>query len=167
MSRRLDWDRTKWPRGPQWVQVPEVTDEVPTVVGPRETGRRYMKEVIAAVRKGLPLPKPSAVFLRYFKGQFPDGSVESWLQNQPEYLSALKRREAKEAAATAQKADKPSKLAPARTKRSKPPKKTSRPVNPADAEREELRKLIVRRRKEEGPRPPPIIEKRKLPSPKL
>lgn len=162
MSRRLDWDRTKWPRGPDWVVVPEVTDEVPTAVGPAETGRRYLSAAIEAVLKGRSLPKPSAVFLRYFKAQFPDGSVEGWLQKQPRYLAALKRREAKEAAA-AQKADKPKpEPKPARAKRSKPSKKSPKPANPADMAQEQLRKLIVRRRKEEGPRPPPLIEKRKL-----
>ena len=159
MSRRLDWDKAKVRLGER---IYEVTDEVPTVVGPAETGRRYLSAVVEAVLKGRPLPKPSAVFLRYYKGQFPDGSVESWLQTQPRYLAALKRREAKEAAAAA-KADKPKlKPTPARTKRSKPSKKASKPVDPADAKREELRKLILRRRKEEGPRPPPIIEKRTL-----
>ena len=157
MSRRLDWDRAKVRLGER---IHEVTDEVPTVVGPAETGRRYLSAAIEAVLRGRSLPKPSQVFLRYY-GQFPDWSVESWLQKQPRYLAALKRREAKEAAA-AQKADKP-KPTPARTKRSKPPKKSTKPASPADIAQEELRKLILRRRKEEGPRPPPVIEKRKLP----
>lgn len=161
MSRRLDWDKAKVRLGER---IYEVTDEVPTVVGPAETGRRYLRAAIEAVLKGRPLPKPSAVFLRYYKGQFPDGGVESWLQKQPRYLAALTRREAKEAAAAAQTVDKPKpKPTPARTKRSKPSKKSSKPASPAEVAREELRKLILHRRKEEGPRPPPLIEKRKLP----
>lgn len=153
MSRRLDWDKAKVRLGER---IYEVTDEVPTVIGPTETGRRYLSAAIKAVLNGRSLPKPTAVFLRYYKSQFPEGSVESWLQKQPQYLDALRRREAQEAAAAVQKADKP-KPTPARTKRSKPRKS----VSPADIAREELRKLILRRRKEEGPKPPPVIEKRK------
>jgi hypothetical protein len=163
MSRRLDWDRAKVRLGER---IHEVTDEVPTVVGPAETGRRYLSAAIEAVLRRRPLPKPSAVFLRYYKGQFPDGSVEGWLQRQPRYLAALKRREAKEAAA-AQKADQPKpEPKPTRAKRSKPSKKSPKRSSPEDMAQEELRKLILRRRKEEGPRPPPLIEKRKLPPPK-
>ena len=162
MSRRMDWSRAKVRLG---AVIHEVTDEVPTAVGPVETGRRYLSAVVEAVLKGRPLPAPSALFLRYFRGQFPDGSVESWLQQQPRYLSALRRRETKAVKSAARKAASvttSNKPTPARTKQPKPAKAASK-ASSADIERENLRKLIVRRRKKEGPRPSPVIETRSLP----
>jgi hypothetical protein len=91
MSRRLDWDRTKWPRGREWITVSEVTDELPGVPTPNEAKRDYIRQAVAAAVKGQPPPTPTPIFLRYFKTEFPNGSIEEWLITEPTFRAELDR----------------------------------------------------------------------------
>ena len=91
MSRRLDWDRLRRPRIVSW--VPEVTDEVPDILGPEGARSEFMKAVVAAVGRGRPLPQPSPLFLRYFNAKTADRNIDEWLSAQPEYRAAINRRD--------------------------------------------------------------------------
>jgi hypothetical protein len=79
----------------------------------------------------------------------------------------LKKASVLKKAAPLKKAVKPqpSKPAHARPKRSMPSKVAPLPPpTQADIDREELRKRLIKRQKEDGPRPSPVVERRQLPS---
>ncbi|HEY1751485.1 MAG TPA: hypothetical protein VGG29_09480 [Caulobacteraceae bacterium] len=51
-----------------------------------------MKQAVTAAGKGRPPPTPSPTFLRYFKAQFPNGSIDEWLLAQPTFRAEVNRR---------------------------------------------------------------------------
>ena len=78
--------------------------------------------------------------------------------------AALKKEAPLKKAAVPKKAiGKPKPTAPARKMRSAPSRVTPKPPpTRGEIEGEELRRRIIMRQKEEGPRPPPVVERRKL-----